>query len=70
MAGGFACKKGKRIRRVGDDEQNGIRRHRFDPRNHVAVNLDVLVLQAQATQRIVTIRRVAGFLVYTNRDHD
>ena len=26
MTGQFACQVGKRIRRVGDDEQNGVRR--------------------------------------------
>ncbi len=70
MTGQFACQIGKRIGRVGDDEQNGVRRGFGSRRNYLTVDLGILVQEAQAAQRIATIRCPAGFLVDANGDHD
>jgi hypothetical protein len=70
VPGEFACQEGKRIRRVGYDEQHGIRRRRGYQRNNLAINLCVLVQEAQASQRIAAIRCAAGFLVDADGDHD
>ena len=46
MSGEFARQKGKRIWRVGYDEQHCIRRRGGDPRNNLAINLGILVQEA------------------------
>jgi hypothetical protein len=48
MTGEFACQIGKRIRRVGYDKQHGVRRRLVDRRNDLAINLGILVQEAQA----------------------
>jgi len=55
MPGEFARQIGKRIRRVGYDEQHGSRRRGVDPRNNLAIDLGILVQEAQASLRIVTV---------------
>ena len=70
MTGQFACQVGKRIRRVGDDEQNGVRRGYGNRGNYLTVDLGIPVQQAQAAQWIATIRCPAGFLVDADGDHD
>ena len=70
MTGQFACEIGKRIRRVGDDEQDGVRRGCGDRRNDLSVDLGILVKEAQAAQRIATICCPARFLIDADGDHD
>jgi hypothetical protein len=70
MTGQFACQVGKRIRRVGDDEQNGVRRGFGNRRNYLTVNLGILVQEAQAALRIAAIGCPAGFFVDADGDHD
>jgi hypothetical protein len=70
MPGDFAGQIGKRIRRIRYDKQHGIPRRLDYPRNDLAINLGILVQEAQASLRIIAIRGTAGFFVDACRDHD
>ena len=70
MTGQLTCQIGERIRRVGDDEQNGVRCGFGNRRNDLTVDLGILVQEAQTALRIATIRCPAGFLVDADGDHD
>ena len=61
---------GQRVGWIRNDQDNGIRRHRENMRQYVAVDLEVLIEEAKPACGICPVGRAAGFLVHAGGDHD
>src|SRR5713101_7801349 len=68
MARKAACKIGQWIGRVGDDEEEGLRRNRHNSGDNVSVDACIGVEKLQPSGRVAAVRGAASFLVDARGD--
>ena len=70
MAGHVSRNVGKRIRRIGDGDQHGLRSNTYDLWNDVTIDRGVLFQKPQPALGIAAVGGAAGFFVDARRDQD
>jgi hypothetical protein len=61
---------GQRVRRIGDDQDDGLRRRRQELGKHFPVNIRVGLEQLESAGGIGAVRRPAGAFVHAGGNHD